>query len=162
MNITHSAEAMQIVQDYRETFWPNTEILTPDAARLVEFLGRSRQDIPQTRPVLKPELAEQIRANHKSDAEVLYSRYGVDLSLGNCRPTAVVPRGDAYRVDEIVESVDPEIVQRLLLHLARIGLRRKRSLPLRVAASAYRRIPPAHRPVRAAAWVRSHLNQSGE
>lgn len=162
MNTTHSAEAMKIVQEYRETFWPNTEILTPDATRLVEFLGRSRQHVPQTKPVLKPEVAAQIRANHKGDAELLYSRYGVDLDLGTCSPTPAIHRGESYRVDEIVESVDPEIVRQLLLRLARIELGRQRPLPLRVAARVYRRIPPAHRPVRAAAWVRSRINRSGE
>lgn len=161
MNTTHSAEAMQIIQEYRETFWPDTEMLTPDAARLVEFLDRSRQDVPQTKPVLKPEVAEEIRANHTGDAELLYSRYGVDLGLGNCIPTAAIPRGDSHRVDEIVESVDPEIIRQLLLRLARIELGRQRPLPLRLAARAYRRIPPAHRPVRAAAWVRSRINRSG-
>jgi len=160
LNTTHSAEAMQIIQDYRKTFWPNNEILTPDVARLIEFLGRSRLTVPQSKPVLKPEVAAQIRANHKRDAELLHSRYGVDLDLRNCSPTPAIPRGESYRVDEIVESVDPAIVRQLLLRLARIELGRKRPLPVRVAAQAYRRIPPDHRPVRAAAWVRSRIERS--
>jgi hypothetical protein len=159
MNTTYSAEAMQILQDYRETFWPDTEFLTPDTARLIYFLGQSRQDVSQTKPVLKNEVAEQIRANHKADAELLHSRYGVDLGLRNCTPTPAVPRGEPYRVDEILESIDPEIVRQLLLRLASIELGRKRSRPMRVAARAYHRIPAAYRPVRAAAWARSRVNR---
>lgn len=161
MNTTHSAEAMKILQDYRLTFESGTEIPMPDVARLREFLNWSRQRVPQTKPVLKQEVAEQIRANHKEDAEAIYSRYGVDLGLQNCGRATTVSRGKPYRVDEILESVNPEVVDELLLLLARIhlGPKPKQSLPWRIAAWAYRRIPPGRRPVRAASWVRSRINQ---
>lgn len=159
MNTTYSAEAMKIMQDYRAARGTSTETLTPDVARLVEFLDWSRQHIPQTKPVLKPEVAQQIRANHKEDAGLLHSRYGVDLGLQNCGPGSTFPRSRPFRVDEILESVDPEVVDELLLLLARIHLGHKRSLTWRIAAWAYRRIPPARRPVRALSWVRSRINR---
>lgn len=161
VNATVSAEAMQILQDYRHDFSPDDGgNLTPDAARLVSFLSGSAQLLTQTKPVLRKDIAEQIRANHKADAEVIYSRYGVDLSLQNCGPPATLPRDRPYRVDEIVESVDPAIMYRLLLLFARHELCRplaKRSPALRAASRAYRKIHPAYRPDRLAGWLRSHL-----
>jgi hypothetical protein len=155
-NTSLSAEGMQILQDYRETFWPdNGGIQTPDVARLVRFLAERTRDIPQTKAVLKPELAELIRANHKADAEALYAHYGVNLGLRNCPPTAGLPRESPYCVNEIVESVDPQILRQLLLRLAHAGLDRSRVID--VAARSYRRIPPAHRPERLANWLRSRL-----
>jgi hypothetical protein len=157
MNTTQSAEAMQIIQDYRLTFGSGANVPTRDVARLVEFLDRSRQDVRQTRPVLKPEIAEQIRASHRDDAAELLSRYGVDLGLQNCGPVSI-PDGKPCRVDEILESVNPEVVYELLLRLAGRELGRERSVS--VAARAYRRIPPAYRPVRTMAWVRSRISRA--
>jgi hypothetical protein len=155
MNSSHSTEAMQIIQDYRETFWPDTEILTPDTARLIEFLSWSRQEMPQTRPVLKKEIAEQIRANHKADAKELYDRYGVDLGLGNCNSKAVSPRDEPHRVSEIVDSFDSDIAYRLLLRLARYEITRKpKTLPWRIAARIYRSIPITLLPASLDAWLR--------
>jgi len=151
-NTSLSAEAMHILDDYRRTFWPdNGGVLTPDTARLVGFLKGSVHVIAQTKPTLKPAVAEQIRANHQADAKALHSRYGLDLVLPKAQHTAIAPRHEPYRVAEIVESVDLEVVHQLLLRLARTELGRspaKRPLPLRVAAKAYRSIPPARRPAR--------------
>lgn len=150
MNPTISAEAMNILDDYRRTFWPrNGGLLTTDTARLVRFLRESAQDISQTKPVLKKEVAAVIRGNHQADAEVLHSRFGVDLGLRNCDPQATVPRREPFRVAEIVEEVNPDVVRRLLLRLAHTELSRdpvKRTLPIRLAARAYRMIPPDRRP----------------
>lgn len=155
MNSSHSTEAMQIVQDYREAFWPDTEILTPDTARLIEFLSWSRQEMPQTKPVLKKAIAELIRANHKADAKALFERYGVDLGLGNCSSTEVPPRDEPYRVSEIVESLDSDIAHRLLLRLARNELARTpKIMPLRIAARVYRSMLLAFLPARLDAWLR--------
>jgi len=151
-NSTFSTEGMQILQDYREMFWSdNGGYMTPDTSRLVAFLEQSSlaQDLHQTRPALKAPVAEQIRANHRADAEVLRSRYGVDLGLRNCGRVTVAPRIKPYRVDEIVQSVDPAVVHQLLLRFVRVGLVgpvAKRALPLRVAARVYRSVPTALRP----------------
>jgi hypothetical protein len=158
-NTSISAEAMQILQDYRQAFWPDDRgLITSDAARLAGFLSRSATEIPQTKPVLKQEVAERLRANHKADAEVLYSRYGVDLGLGEFSPKLPPSARRAYRVDEIVQSVDAEIVYQLLLRLARTELSRPpagRSLPRRIASRAYHAIPSSRRPERLAAKLRS-------
>jgi len=162
-NTTISAEGMQILQDYRQSFSPDIGgNLTPDAAKLVSFLSESADGLPQTKPVLKKEVAEQIRANHRADAEVLYARYGVDLSLQNYLPAAALPRDDFDRIDEILESVDPEVVHRLLLLLAKTELSHpfaRQSLAFRAASRAYRYIPPANRPERLAHWLRSQLTK---
>jgi len=156
-NRTLSAEGMQIMQDYRKTFWPDCLEMTTDALGLVRFLESSLESTPQTKPVLKREFASQIRANHSGDAELVYAHYGVDLGLRNLTPTAAVPHGRAYRIDEIVESVDPEIVRKLLFQIARSAFGRSpeigrspagRSLLVRVAASCYHIIPAARRPDR--------------
>ena len=155
-NATLSAEGMQILQDYRVCGGN----LTPDTARVASFLSESAQLLPQTKPVLRKDVAEQIRANHRADAEVLHSRYGVDLGLQHCGPASTLPRDKPHRVDEIVESVDPEIVHQLLLLLVQHVLSSppaKRSLAYRAAGSAYRKIHPDYRPERLVGWLRSHL-----
>lgn len=150
MNTTISAEAMQILDDYRRAFWPNNGgLLTPDTARLVHFLRESHRQIPQTKPTLKPDVAALIRGNHQADAEVLRSRYGVDLGLAGCTPTTQLPNRRTYRTGDILASVDQNAVHQLLLQLARAELGRrptKRPLPVRVAAKAYRTLPRAVRP----------------
>ena len=159
MNTTVSAEAMQILQDYRQTFWSHEGgLLTPDAANLLRFLSESTHEVPQTKPVLKQQVVEQIRAAHKADAEVLYARYGVDLGLSDCSPAATLLPVKPYRVGDILKTMDQDIVHQLLLRLARSELGRpipKRSLPLRVAARAYRVIPAARRPTRLVARLRA-------
>lgn len=161
MNTTLSAEAMQIIQDYRQAFWPdNGGNLTPDASWLVKFLKQSALDVPQTKPVLKPEVAELIRVNHSADAANILARYGVDLGLQNMHPTIAPPPQTSYHVEEILTSVDPEIVHQLLLRLARTELGRRpaqRPLPLRLAAGTYHSIPLARRPPRLDGWLRSFV-----
>lgn len=157
-NSTLSAEAMQIVQDYRDAFWPDSHLRTADVQRLVNFLASSVEDVPQTKPVLKEALAQQIRANHSEDAEWLLSRYGVDLGIQNLTSAAATPGARRYRVDEIVQSVDPKIVHELLLRLVRSELGRPtstRSLPMRAAASVYQTIPLERRPQRLVSGLRS-------
>jgi len=142
VNTTLSAEAMQILQDYRQSFWPDSGgILTPDTRRLVSFLRDSEHAVQQTPPVLKAEIADRIRANHRADAQAIFDCYGVELF-----PLQAVPREDSARVrtptriDEIVESVDAEVVHQILLRLARTELGRRphqRRRPARLAAGAY-------------------------
>lgn len=147
-NSTLSAEGMQILQDYRVC----GGTLSPDVASVVAFLSGSAQLLPQTKPVLRQDVAEQIRANHRADAGVLHSRYGVDLGLQRCGPASTLPLDKPLRVDEIVESVDPGIVHQLLLRLVHHELSSspaKRSLTYRAVRRAYRTILPAYRQI---AW----------
>ena len=71
-------------------------------------------------------------------------------------------RAANHRIDDIVESVDPDIVRELLLRLARVELGRRpaqRPLPLRLAARAYRAVPPAQKPAALDRWLRSRLDR---
>lgn len=162
MNTTLSAEGMQILQDYRQTFWPdNGGFLTTDGTWLVRFLEQSHELVSQTRPALKSEIADKIRANHRADIEVINTQYGVGLQPPN-NPAGNIRSGLYNRVDQIVESIDPQIVYQLLMHLARAELGRrpaKRLLPVRLAARAYRMVPPEQRPERLADWVRSRVDR---
>ena len=139
LNKSLSAESLQIIQDYKRTFSAgNSGMLTKDAAKLVRFLEQSATDIPQTAPVLKRELAEYIRANHKADADFVHSKYGVDLALRETRP--VLDTAETELVGELVESVDHTVVYQLLLRLAYTELQRpdaKKALPRRIAGRAY-------------------------
>ena len=159
VNPTLSAEAMLILHAYRSAFSPDNDgRITHDAARLSWLLRQSGQSVAQTMPKLKPEVAEQVRANHRADAEVLESRFGIDLGWRDWGPAAALSRRQSYGVQDIVESVNPDIVNQLLLRVVREELSRrpaKRSLPLRVAARAYHSIPAAHRPERLVAALRS-------
>jgi hypothetical protein len=56
-NMTISAEAMQIVQDYRSTFRSSNDIgPAPDVDRLVRYLKGLSAEVVQNKPVLKREL----------------------------------------------------------------------------------------------------------
>ena len=158
LNTSLSAEGMQILQDYRETFRPDTVLMTPDVRQITSFLGQSIEKVPQTRPVLKPAVADAIRANHRADAEAVHCRYGVDLGLDGYSPAGTASTRQSYRVEDIVSLVDPQIVNQLLLLLANTELGRSpavrslprpivvRSLPRRTAAWVYWSMPPSLRP----------------
>jgi hypothetical protein len=142
-NPTISAEAMQIIQDYRLAFsWDDGRGLTQDLAGLVRFLQQSQAEVAQTKPVLKPEVAQCIRANHRADGDFIKLHYGVDLGLTESQ-SAELELGDNYRVSDLVEYLDPKITYELLLRLAKSELRKisaQRS-PIRAAASrTYRAI----------------------
>jgi hypothetical protein len=141
-NTSLSAEGLKIMQDYRLAFWPdNGGVATPDAVRLYEMLARSTTDVAQTKPVLKPVVAECIRANHLADAEKLKTRYGVDLGLQGANPHHSLRPGGAMKVAEIVESVDPGVVYQLMLRLAHTtlgGAPAQRRLLARVVSRAHR------------------------
>jgi hypothetical protein len=152
-NTTLSAEAMQILQDYREAFrtGPDDGVLTPDTAHLARFLQQSTKDLSQTKPELKTVVADRIRANHRADAKQLVECCGVDLGLPDHDPGPLPPHPSPYRVEEIVRSIDPMIIHQLLLRLARAELSRRpsqRPLPLRLAARAYHAVPDSLRPPR--------------
>jgi hypothetical protein len=163
INTTISAEAMQILQDYRSAFGPNICGPTPGAWRIAEFLRRSSDELPQTRPVLQAEIAEQIRANHRLDAELLRIRYKVDLGLANCIGGSILPHGEVRRVDEIVESVNPAIVHELLIRAIKseFGQAAPPLTPLavRIARRAYHALP--RRPKRLVQWSRSYRRRPG-
>jgi hypothetical protein len=137
MNFSISAEAMQIIHYNRLAFSPNNGgILRSDAAELVRFMQQSHADVAKTKPVLKPGVAQCIRANHRADGDFISLRYGVDLGLTEAQ-SAGVEIGDDYRVGDLLESLDPEITYELLLRLAKSELRKipgHRS-PIRAAAS---------------------------
>jgi hypothetical protein len=132
--------------------------MTPDTNRLALALTRSAPDLAQTKPVLKSGLAETIRANHKEDADRLYTRYGVDLGLNKCGvPLEFLDRA-SYCVGDIVNSVDREIVYQLLLKVLSDELERpKRILLFQLAVMVYHNIPSVLRPVRLHAWLKKRL-----
>ena len=155
MNASLSTEGMQILQDYRETFTPNGGILTPDTRKLIRFLEQSKQQFAQTKPVLKREIVTQIQANHMDDANRLHALYGIDLFPLNDKPPILLKeRIDPYRVSDVVEFIDPKIVQRLLLQAARAEFMRPRALHLRIAYRIYRVIPKLLKLKRLETWLR--------
>lgn len=125
LNVTISAEGMEILQRYRSTFCAGLDdVWTPATTRLIWFLHASLSDLPQSRPALRPEIAETIRRNHLEDAEFLASRYGVDLQHGPTHGFPPLPRGRTWRVAEILRECDPELVTDLLLRAARTAFDR--------------------------------------
>jgi hypothetical protein len=87
-------------------------------------------------------VAESIRARHKSDADFVFSRYGVDLGLSDVNSDAALYPSRTQRVEDLLETVDRGVIEELLLRFAhsnvlqnsRLAENSKRSLPLRVAA----------------------------
>lgn len=160
LNTTISAEGMVLMQQYREIVGTDEGGLRfPGLDRLVAFLRRSGQDIPQTRPALKSAIAEQIRSNHLDDAEFIRARYGVDLGLECSGGSSPLMERSSWRVEDILESVDLDIVQRLWEGFERAGSDPQRPLPLQLAARVYRAIPYHRRPARLDAFLRSRFVQ---
>lgn len=162
MNTTLSAEGMQILLDYRQKFGAGPDgfiapICPPDARRISLFLERSTADIRQTKPVLKNEVASRIRANHRADAELILSRYGVDLGLGGIRDDTTRVIHPLRVIEDILASVDREISYQLLIRFigSEAGSNRKRrGLPVSLAARAYNKIPKERRIARLDRWLR--------
>ena len=160
LNPTLSAEAMVVIEDYRQAVGPGAESLViPGLDQLVAFLAQSGQRIPQTRPALKSAVAEQIRSNHQQDAEYIRVRYGVDSGVECSGSVAPLPARSSWRVEDILDSVDHEIVQRLQGEYARVGPPRKRPLPVRAAARAYRAVPYSLRPTRLDGLLRTRFGR---
>jgi hypothetical protein len=159
LNTTVSAEAMLVMQDYRQAIGTDEGGLRyPGLDRLVSFL-RSTKHIPQTKPALKAEVAETVRANHRDDAEFIFSRYGVDLGLQGFGSAAPLAARSSWRVEDILESFDPDIVERLREEFARADSDRRKSLPLHVAKRFYRSVPLSRRPARLDGWLRSRFGE---
>jgi hypothetical protein len=162
-NTTLSAEAMVVMQDYRQSVGTDEGGLQfPGLDQLVWFLMSSGQRIPQTRPVLKAAVAELIRASHREDAEFMKSRYGVDLGLGCFGGAAPLASRPSWRVEDVLESVDPDIVQRLWDEFERSGPERRRPLPFQVAQRLYRAVPSSLRPARLDALLRSRFTNGSQ
>lgn len=161
-NASLSAEGMHILQEYRQRYLPNgDELLTSDAARLADFLINSSKALPQTKPVLKQEVAAWIKATHKEDAAKLLDRFGVDLGLNSDVAPATFTQRDYYHVDDIVETVDRDTISSLLFTVLRAELGKfhtERSWLRQLAAEIYWRIPVVFRPVRFGAWLKKRLN----
>lgn len=159
LNATVSAEAMVVMQEYRQAVGTDEGGLRfPGLDHLVAFLVLSGQRIPQTVPTLKAAVAEQIRTNHRQDVEFLYSRYGVELGLGSPANAQWLADRSSWMVEDVVESADPEIIARLHEEFARTVPHRRPALPVRAAAQAYRAVPYSLRPARLAAVLRSRFS----
>lgn len=137
LNTTISAEGMEILQRYRSTFWIGKDgVFTPDTRRLVKFLQRSLSELPQTTPLLTPWIAEVVRFNHRDDADFLADLYGVDLGLRETGQPSRLSVAE-LRVADVVQQVDPTVVDELLRRVAKAGLDRNphvRHLPARIAS----------------------------
>jgi hypothetical protein len=158
LNTTLSAEAMVVLQDYRETIGPDeNSLLIPGLDRLAAFLAQSAERVPQTRPTLNSAFAMQIRANHREDAEFIKSRYGVDLGLGPAAGVAPLAARPVWRVEDILESLDLDVVECLREEYRRAATPTRRPLAVRAAARAYRSVPYAYKPARLEAALRSRF-----
>ena len=123
-NETLSAEAMVVLQHFREAVGADAGGFEfPGLYRLVDFLVKSNGYLPQTKPKLKASIAGLIRANHRSDVEFIGSRYGVDLGMGSVESVEQLHQRPSWRVEDILESFDPVIVQRLQDDFRRHGPR---------------------------------------
>ncbi len=144
-NATLSAEAMQLLQNYRAALSSDSRgLITRETKDLVQLLLESPDELTQTRPVLKQEVSRQIRYNHKADLDALCRRYGVDFCPAYTPTTHLPPRVMPYRIDEIVDCIDPQIAEKLGLWVVHEALRRKkpqRSLSYSLAAEVNRRLP---------------------
>lgn len=155
LNTTVSAEAMVVLQNYRQSVGTDEGgRRIPGLRRLVTFLMRSGRHFPQTKPTLNAAVAELIRANHREDAEFISARYGVDLGLAHADGGSPLDARSSWRVEDIVEAFDPAIVRRLHDEFHRL---RFRLHLLDIAQRGYRAIPSALRPVRLDAWLRARF-----
>ncbi len=140
-NTTISAEGMEILDQYRSILWKDGNVnYALELARLVRYL-RSGGEVSQTKPALQPAIANRIRAHHRADAELVLSRYGVDLGIQDANSDGPLDHRGTYRVEDILQYFDPDVVIQLLLPLVRDGLHgepRKRHPVTRIGARMYR------------------------
>jgi len=138
-NTSLSAEGMQFLQNYRAAYSSCSRgLITSEARDLVRMLLRSTATLRQTRPVLKKEVARQIRDNHKADLDALCLRYGVNFHPDTPPLTPLAPRDTPYRVSEIVDRVDSQIFEELgswVIHEALRCAQPRRSLSYRLASA---------------------------
>lgn len=159
LNTTLSAEAMTVIQNHRQAAASaGSSQLIPGLAQLVAFLMKSRPLVPhQTSPILKVTVAEHIRAEHRADAEFIHSRYGVDLGMGTSGLSAPIGARPSWRVEDVLESVDLETVQRLGDEFRRAEIPSRRPLPVRAASRVYRTVPYSRRLARLDAQFRTRF-----
>lgn len=157
LNTTISAEGMEILDRYRPIYWQGKCAADgPNTGRLVGYL-QSAQVVRQTRPTLRPVIADMIRANHKVDAELINSRYGIDLGLQDANFDGTTDDPDTYRVADILQYVDPDVVTHLLVWLVKAGLgggnERTKGDPIaRIAALIRRLATRSSLPTPPASW----------
>jgi hypothetical protein len=160
-NASLSAEGMQLLQNYRAAYSSCSRgIITSEARDLVRLLLGSAAALRQTRPVLKKEVARQIRHNHKADLDALCLRYGVNFYPDTPPLTTLAPRVMPYRVIEIVDSVDPQILEELgswVTHEVLRCARTQRSFSYRLAAAVNQQLPSRLRSSKLAAALKSVL-----
>lgn len=135
-NSTLSAESMKIIHDYRISYWPHRTELTHDTIMLVRYLEQTMLHTPQSKPILRPEIADHIRRNHLPDAELLDARYNVGLSSITYDASSSPIKDQHYSIDALLSNVDHNIVCELLLGLTRSQL--KPSAAVRATASVSR------------------------
>jgi hypothetical protein len=154
-NESVSAEAMVVLQHFRETVGTDAGGFEfPGLYRLVDFLVKSNGYLPQTKPNLKASVAQLIRAIHRSDMEFIGSRYGVDLGMGRFESSEMLPTRSSWRVEDILESFDPAIVQRLKDDFRRHG---PRLLLSGLAKSGFRKVYHSNLLHQAESWLKSRF-----
>lgn len=146
LNATVSAEGMEILHRYQSRFG-TPGVIAPDAIRLVKSLQRNTAWLPHTRPMLRPEVAAAIRANHRDDAAFIHDRYGVDLLPGDDgdsddpSPTSY----DVSRIGDVLQSVDHDRMIEMLLEICHLGLSGRESAPRGLTARIASRWSRGHR-----------------
>lgn len=125
------AESIKVLQDYR--LFSDAQAVTPDHRKLVSHLQAMKPVITQSKPILKKEFARHIRARHQDDFRFLRSRYGLEFDWLDETLAASEECGDVFRIDELVERCDSEIVNRLLLSVIHAELSRRENILSRVS-----------------------------
>lgn len=119
VNQSLSAEAMLILQNYRETFYyDRDDVFYEDSSRLVRLLDQSQNSISQTPPALKKNIKNMIMKNHGDILQWLENTYGIRFYEPNAKASVEIDESAcrASRLEEILDAYDPEIVHRLLLY----------------------------------------------
>lgn len=83
--------------------------------------------------------------------------YGVDLELGPAARVAPSAARSAWRVEDIFESVDLDVVEYLREEFCRASRPGRRPLAVRAAARAHRAVAYAYKPARLDTSLRSRF-----
>lgn len=114
-NVSLSAEGMIVLQEFRKRFHTQREgKITKDTDKVIEVLRNSVAEIAQTKPALRPELADIIRFNHAEFLRQLKVHFGVDFEQPEVRTKPQLEgEGREYAVADIIDQFNPAVVDRL-------------------------------------------------
>jgi hypothetical protein len=106
-NVSMSAEAMCILQALRRYGWPGEDDrFAPESDLALDVLNHMRDEEPQTKPALRPEIRRHILRNHRRHLEFLEREFGISFPLDGVDVGDDEPEPAAVKSTDLREILD--------------------------------------------------------